>query len=264
MENKVLIPLAIIVAALIIGGAVWYSRSASPDGDGPSTPTEIAIVPLSEDDHMIGNPNAPVVLIEYSDLECPFCKSYHAEVQTLMDNDAYGKAGRVAWVYRQFPIPSLHPKAPTEAYATECVAELGGNDAFWTYVARIFEVTPSNNGLDLGILPDLAEEVGVDRAAFEKCLDDGTFEKKVQDSFTDALGAGAQGTPHTVFVMKTPITDGRRQAIESAFADTQLLSRLVFSDDNLRMSLSGAVSSQVLGAIIDALAPALPIAETAE
>ncbi len=78
-------------------------------------------------DHIRGNPDAPVTLVEYSDFECPFCKRFHPTVKRIVDE--YG--GRVRWVYRHFPLDEIHPvKARREAAAAECAAELGGNDAF--------------------------------------------------------------------------------------------------------------------------------------
>ncbi len=128
-----------------------------------------AVKPVDGEDHIRGNPNAPVKLVEFSDFECPFCKRFHPIMKRLMEE--YGKEGKVAWVYRHFPIDSLHSKARKEAQAAECANELGGNEAFWTFTDKLFAVTPSNNRLDLGLLPRVAEEIGLDRAAFEACLE---------------------------------------------------------------------------------------------
>ena len=98
-------------------------------------------------------------VVEFSDLECPFCKRFHATMQQTVA--AYG--GQVAWVYRHFPIDQLHSKAPKEAEATECAAELGGNDKFWAYTNRLMEVTPANNGLILPNLPRLQYSSGLMR-----------------------------------------------------------------------------------------------------
>src|SRR6185436_7093141 len=84
----------------------------------------VEMEPVTEKDHILGNPNAEVIMVEYSDLECPFCKEFHSTLRRVMNE--YGKDGKVAWVYRHFPIDSLHPKARKEAEATECAAELGG------------------------------------------------------------------------------------------------------------------------------------------
>lgn len=101
--------------------------------------------PVTKADHILGSIDAPVKIVEYSDLECPFCKQFHNTMQKIMSE--YGTE-KVAWVFRQFPLSQLHSKAPKEAEASECVAELGGNDAFWKFIDKINEVTPSNNKLD--------------------------------------------------------------------------------------------------------------------
>src|SRR3989344_5485116 len=101
----------------------------------------------------------PIAIVEYSDLECPFCKTFQKTLHQIMDE--YGESGKVAWVYRHFPLAQLHTKAAKEAEATECAAELGGNAAFWKYADRLFEVTPSNNNLELSQLPVIAAEVGL-------------------------------------------------------------------------------------------------------
>lgn len=147
-------------------------------------------------DHIRGDIAAPVKIIEYSDTECPFCKRFHPTMQQAVND--YG--GKVAWVYRHFPLRSLHSKAAKEAEATECANELGGNDKFWAYLDRVFEVTPSNDGLDLAQLPQLAVDVGLDRAKFEMCLNSGKYAQHVRDDENDATAAGARGTPFSIIL----------------------------------------------------------------
>ena len=90
---------------------------------------------VQDDDHIIGDKNAKVVIVEYSDTECPFCKVFHETLHQVV-SEYDGKD--VAWVFRHWPIPQLHPKAPKEAEALECAAELGGNDMFWKYTHKLF------------------------------------------------------------------------------------------------------------------------------
>jgi len=111
-------------------------------------PLEVELKPVSESDHILGNIAAKIIIVEYSDLECPFCKVFHNTMHQVVKE----YAGEVAWVYRHFPIASLHPKAFHEAEATECAWEQGGNEVFWKYMDKLFEVTPSNNGLEESLL----------------------------------------------------------------------------------------------------------------
>ena len=157
---------------------------------------------VDSQDHILGNPKAAVRLVEYSDFECPFCKRFHPVVKQIMDE--YGKDGRVALVYRHFPLDSLHSKARMEAQASECANELGGNDAFWAYADKIFEVTPSNNNLDLKLLPKLAEEIGLDRTKFEDCLKGdvkgGKYADRIEADYQSATAAGGTGTPYSIVI----------------------------------------------------------------
>ncbi|MBI4281437.1 thioredoxin domain-containing protein [Candidatus Uhrbacteria bacterium] len=156
-------------------------------------------------DHIRGDQNAKVSIIEYSDLECPFCKGFHATMRETLD--AY--QGKVNWVYRHFPLSQLHSKAPKEAEATECAFAQGGHDAFWKFVDRIFAITPSNDGLDPAELPKIAAAIGLNQKKFETCLSSGEQRAKVQADANDASIAGARGTPYSVIVVgdqKIPVS----------------------------------------------------------
>ncbi len=111
---------------------------------------DITLDPVTEKDHIYGNPAADLLLVEYSDLECPFCKRFHETMTQVMKE--YGDTGKVAWVYRHFPLDSIHSKARHEAEATECAGELGGKDKFFEYLNKLMEITPSNNQLDPNLL----------------------------------------------------------------------------------------------------------------
>lgn len=207
-ETNLTIPIAIVVAGVLIAAAVFIANSDggtntanNNDGNnGNGTESEeIELAPITEDDHILGNPDADIVIVEYSDTECPYCKEFHNTMHTVIDE--FGQSGRVAWVYRHLPLDGPHPKARTEAEATECAADLGGNDAFWSYIDRLFEVTPSNNQLDLDQLPEIAEEVGLDRNAFEECMDSGRTADAVEDDLQSARAAGASGTPHSIILL---------------------------------------------------------------
>jgi protein-disulfide isomerase len=161
-----------------------------------------SVKPVAAEDHIRGDLAAPVKVIEFSDFECPFCKGFHATMKQVMGD--YEKDGKVAWVYRHFPIDELHSKARKEAQATECANELGGNQAFWAYADKLFEVTPSNNRLDPAQLPQIAEEVGLDRAKFDTCLDGdargGKYAAHIEANVQDATASGGQGTPFSLVI----------------------------------------------------------------
>lgn len=220
------VPAAIIAAGVIVALAIVYGGSAERKAAAPSAakkagltepatapggqnaPLAITIKPVSADDHIFGDVNAPVKVIEYSDLECPFCKRFHATMQQTVA--AYN--GQVAWVYRHFPLDQLHSKARKEAEATECAGELGGNDKFWAYTNRLIEITPTNNGLDLAELPKIATFVGLDAVKFKQCLDSGKYAAKIEANLQDGAAAGARGTPYSVVISPT----GKKSVIPGA------------------------------------------------
>lgn len=89
---------------------------------------------VSEKDHIIGSPDADIVIIEYSDFECPYCKSHHATLKKIVEE--YG--GKVAWVFRHYPLVELHQNAFEKAIASECISQIKGNDAFWKYTDLLY------------------------------------------------------------------------------------------------------------------------------
>ena len=220
--NNLMIPLAILITGGLIAGAVFFggrggnpSNVASNTGSAQVAPQPTgstnSVNPITSEDHIRGNPDAPVKIVEYSDFECPFCKRFHGTLNQVMDE--YGKDGQVAWVYRHFPLDQLHPvKARLEAVTSECVAEIGGNDAFWAYMDKIFEITPSNNRLELDQLPQIAEDVGLDRVKFQKCLDSGKYADHIADDLQDGTNSGARGTPYSVLIGP----DGEKAVISGA------------------------------------------------
>ena len=146
-KNPITIPIAIVIAGILVAGAIFLKGNSSEDVRTPPAPKvampplpsldTITLKPIDEKrDHIRGNPNADIVFVEFSDTECPFCKRFHATMQQILAE--FGKSGKVAWVYRQFPIVQLHSKAPKESEALECAAELGGNIKFWEYIDRVF------------------------------------------------------------------------------------------------------------------------------
>ncbi len=161
-----------------------------------------AMRPVSEArDHIRGNPAAAVTLVEYSDFECPFCKRFHPTAKKLVEESG----GRVKWVYRHFPLDELHPvKARKEAVASECAAELGGNDAFWKFADRFYELTPSNNKTDVDtVLPQIVREIGLDKVRFASCLASGRHDRRVEEDHQNAVASGGRGTPWSLIVSKS-------------------------------------------------------------
>lgn len=211
--KNILTPLAI--ALLVVGaffvGSLWQrvqyleKQLASPSPVSPSNQqlvkensflipikaNEINIPEVNDKDHIQGLKDAKLTWIEYSDLECPFCKKIHPDLQKMMSE--YEE--KVRWVYRHFPLDAIHSKARREAIASECAAGLGGKDMFWRYVNKIYEITPSNDGLDPAKLPQIADEIGLNKSAFQRCLKEEKYADKVTSDYEGGVKAGVNGTP---------------------------------------------------------------------
>ncbi|MFA5997399.1 MAG: DsbA family protein [Candidatus Paceibacterota bacterium] len=188
------IPFAIIIAGLAIASAIYFgdSKKAAVAATGQGN---AQVDPVTKDDHIVGNPNAKVVIVEYSDTECPYCKFFHVTMNRIMND--YGKDGQVAWVYRHLIVIPGHTYAQKEAESTECANKLGGNTKFWEFTNKVFEKTQGNNSLDPAELPKIASSIGLDVTAFNKCVASGEMKSIVDKNIASGLKAGANGTPNS-------------------------------------------------------------------
>lgn len=141
-----------------------------------------------DDDPVLGDENAPVTIIEYSDFQCPFCQRFWKETLPLIKQN-YIDTGKVKLVYRDYPIPG-HPMAQPAAEAANCVRESGGDETYFEYHDILFE---KQTLLSEANLIDWADELGYN---IEECLASGKYEAEVQNDFADG---GNLGTP-TFFI----------------------------------------------------------------
>ncbi len=183
------------------GVAVGTNVLPPPSGKAPSAavannpppsaplPTPAGdLKPVDKDrDHIRGNIDGPIYVVEYSDFECPFCSRHHPTMQALVDaND------NVGWVYRHFPL-GFHANAQPLAEASECVYELGGNDAFWKFADLAFE-----QGADATKIEAYAQQSGVDGAKVKSCVDSGKYTDYVANDMAEGSTAGVSGTPGNI------------------------------------------------------------------
>jgi len=197
-----LLPASIVIAALLIAGAWIYTaglKNIEPKKSsqelGKIAPNIENVKLVSADDHIFGNPNAEIKIIEFSDMECPFCKRFHATMKQVINE--YGD--KVAWIYRHFPLEQLHPQAKKSAIASECATEIGGNNAFWRYLDEYVDLEEIVSEASFS---QIAENIGLNRNQFKTCLNSDKFNDKIDSYIQDAANSGAQGTPYSVIINK--------------------------------------------------------------
>jgi protein-disulfide isomerase len=177
--------------------------------DNPALPTPASLSP--ETFTTMGDPNAPVTIVEFSDYECPFCLRHHQQVFPIL-KEKYIDTGRVFYVFKDFPIASLHPVAARVHEVALCVGELGGNDAFWQAHDIFFESQqqwsdqpqPQLDDITVGLVAD----VGVPEADIRACLDEGNNATQVQQDLQEGQRLGVNGTP-AFFVNGFPLSGAR-------------------------------------------------------
>lgn len=251
-QQNLMVPIAIVVAGALVAGALYFAGKSSdaPTPQAGGGERAITLAAVSEADHILGNPDAAVVIVEYTDLECPFCKVFHGTMKEVMAK--YGASGQVAWVMRNFPLVTLHPNAPKLAEAAECVAELGGNTAYWNFLDAIIALAPVNTLFDMTKLSSTAAGVGVSLSAFDTCLASGRYTEKVTNEYNGAVEAGGTGTPYNVLVLKEKLSPAGKAAV----IDIQSQLRpgtIVISKDGMKVAMNGAMPFEVVSGLIEAV-----------
>jgi protein-disulfide isomerase len=188
--------IAVLFSGVLIAGAIIFvnlNPTPAPTLEGSNLPTSVDVRPASSNEHIMGSPNAKIILIEYSDFQCPYCSRVHPTLKRFVDEGE----GDVAWVYRHLPLESIHPEARPAALASECIAEQLGNDGFWAFADRVF----ANQGkMNTAYYTQLAAELGADSVAFAGCLSSEKYAEKIDQDTLEAEQNGASGTPFTVVV----------------------------------------------------------------
>lgn len=249
-ENKLSIPMAIIVAGLLIAGAIYFSSIKSvanvPINDDKVTLTKIA--PVGKEDRTLGNPNAKVTFVLYEDFQCPFCGAVSGlvsntpAIQYLKKQDPnwtpfmpgimdYVKSGDVLFVYRDLPFlgdkakqAGLEDESTKSAEAARCAGDQG---KFWEYHDYLYghQNGEQEGAFSVANLKSFAKTLKLETKSFDNCIDTDKYAKAVTDSKIEASNAGITGTPKA-FILKNgkvvSIIDGAypfatvKQKIDSA------------------------------------------------
>jgi len=217
--TSISLPAAIVTGAVIIGLAIIlaFSPTTTPkndplvqeSGEITSVPADVAVVRPS--DRIRGDANtAEIAVIEYVDTDCSFCARFHTTMQQVYSD----YKGRVVWVTRHYPLSGIHPNATTEAVALECVAELGGNAAFNTYLDTIINVTLNPDPKSNQQLTNFATSQGIDAKLFKSCTEGTAASDRVAADAAEAEKIGARGTPFNIIVN---LKSGEQKIIPGAY-----------------------------------------------
>ncbi|HLD07246.1 MAG TPA: DsbA family protein [Candidatus Nanoarchaeia archaeon] len=181
----------------VTGGAIVNPPAAAP-APAPLPAANVNAADFVDDDPALGKENAPVTIVEFSDFQCPFCSRFRTETFDQIKSQ-YIDTGKVRFVYRDFPLTSIHPQAQKAAEASECADEQG---KFWEYHDQIFL---NQQLMSIDSYKAWAQELGLDSKKFSDCLDSGKYASEVSNDLNDGAAAGGRGTPYFL-VGNTPVS----------------------------------------------------------
>lgn len=208
---NLLIPGAIVLAGVIIAGSIFFvggvGRSNGRPGGATAADVGTALEgaaggDLADDDPSLGDPAAPVTIVEFGDFQCPFCNRFFRETEREII-EQYVKTGKARFVYRDFAF--LGEESVMAAEAAECADEQG---KFWPYHDRLYNFIwdgyfgQGESGENVGAfsaanLGRLAAEVGLDQERFDECRTSRRYRAEVERDTADGRRAGVSGTPST-------------------------------------------------------------------
>ncbi|MBI4591928.1 thioredoxin domain-containing protein [Candidatus Uhrbacteria bacterium] len=189
------------VEGLSLGSGSDSEDTAEVAAAAVPTPTATGVPAVSEDDHVRGNEDAAITIIEYSDFQCPYCSRFHPTMLQVMSE----YTDSVKWVFRHFPL-SFHPEATPAALAAECAAE---QEKFWEYADALFE---NQSSLGNEFYATLASDLGLNTSQWQDCYDTEKYTDKIEAQAQAGGAAGVSGTPGS-FVIDT---DGNAIPIKGA------------------------------------------------
>jgi protein-disulfide isomerase len=204
MQKDYFLPVSVLIAGVLIAGAVIYTNGlksgnkavvADNTNQTPSVPVSLG---LTSEDVILGDPNAPITLIEYGDFQCPFCGRFFSQTENLI-KEQYVRTGKVKFVYRHFAF--LGPESIEAAKAAECAKDQG---KFWEFHDALFNAEiqdgqEHNGNLNTALFKSLANQLGMNAISFSACLASDKYANKVQKDYDSGLAAGVRATP-TSFV----------------------------------------------------------------
>ena len=210
------------VIALAEAGQLAEAYRSQPAVNDPPQAGQPIAVPVS-DEPAKGSPNAPVTIVEYSDYQCPFCLRHFQ--QTMPQLQTYIDAGQVRYIFKDFPLHTIHPQAQKAHESARCAREQGGDEAYWQMHDLLFtnQEQWANNANHVALFKSFAAEMELTQTAFDECLDSGRYAEAVNAEVDEGVQLGVRGTP-SFFINGQPLVGAQpfsvfQQAIETLLAD---------------------------------------------
>ncbi len=199
MKKDYFLPASILIAALVIAGAIVYrvGSQSAPTGQQENLDfTGADPLALTNEDVVLGNMDAPVTIIEYSDFQCPFCGLFFVKIVSSLKED-YIATGKAKFVYRHFAF--LGSESSAAAEASECAKDQG---KFWRFHDFLFnneikDNRENNGNLNRSLFMSIASDLDLDQNTFASCLDGKKYAQKVKNDLLSGQKAGARATPTT-------------------------------------------------------------------
>ena len=245
--SALLVPASILLGSFLIGSFILLSRTAAadkylekyfgvkpavtanngtPNNAQPSAdPQAPKIKDVSlDDDSVLGKKEAPVTIVEFSDFDCPWCKTFYDEIYPELKKE-YIETGKVKLIYRDLPIKQLHPMAFEKSLAANCAKEQGGDEMYYKFHDQLFGRSPQpgqGQALDRAAVDKIAGDLGLNTGQFKTCMDTEKYKDEVQKDINNAVELEAYGTP-TFFIGKSTDTGTfKGQMVEGAIPFAQM------------------------------------------
>jgi len=204
MNKNIFFSIVLVVLAILIALTIIFIRKEvdiKPE-EKKVEEKNLEIRPVSNEDHILGDPDADILIIEYSDFECEYCQEFQVTMNRIIEE--YGKNSRVAWVYRHFPIEKAHKQSRGASIASECVADILGKERFFEYTNRVFAGVPDS--LSAENLKNIAKEMKVEEDKYDTCIKSGKFDAKIDRDIEDGKNIYKLdpnfGTPYNIIIAK--------------------------------------------------------------
>lgn len=216
-----MLPISIVLAALIIGGAFIYSRGLNlnrnseqlPGSSTQSNSANLIVLDTSEGQPILGKNEAPITIFEFGDYQCPYCRRFYLLTHLDLIKD-YVKTGLIKIVFIDVPLPG-HEFAQKASEAAWCAKD---QNKYWEMHDELYSNADETNGLTVDNIIKYAAKLGLDTAKFSDCLNSSQYAAKVQQMLNLASQLGIYGTPSTIIANQSSLkVDGAmiRQAFET-------------------------------------------------